>query len=434
MTSSPSVGGAPEPPVVEALGTAVPAGLIGRAKAAARRSVRVYEAIRRRRARRQDERYVELRDRAVHDGGAIFAPPGYAHRAARMLQESRRSSPVAKARLADVRMFAAFGDLSGGPRFRAAFERSVDAAIFDWGAYRTSYDPADERPGWAQEMRGDLLDAVRAAHDERPLDLVFAYGSHLEYDRETLNAIRAMGVPVALVWLDDKHTFSEDRTLGYPNGQEPLVGAADVHLTNSRECLRLYLARGAAAYWMPQAIDTEFFRPLDVPLDIDVSFLGQRYGYRAQLVERLRRSGIDVACFGPGWGTSVISENEKIELYNRSRINLGTGVVGYSDAITCIKGRDTEVTACGGFYLTTFDAELAEMFHVGREIACYRNEIDCVEMIRYYLEAEDERRAVAAAGRERCLRDHAWEVRLDALFRWMGLLRAPGPVARGAAL
>jgi hypothetical protein len=403
-------------------------GLGGKLKAAVRANHAAYEAVRRARAWRQERAYVELRDRYAEAGGAgAFSPPGYLARSRSILDSREHWVSRPKSQLAEVRVLAAIGDLSGGPRVREAFERAVDLVLFDMGAYRTSYDPAHEPPGWRDRLQRDLVEAARAAHAVQPLDAVIVYGSHTEFEPATLNTIRELGVLVAVMWLDDKHTFREDPDRGYPNGQEPLIGSVDVHITNSRECVRWYMARGAAAYHMPQGIDTELYKPLPNPAyEFDVSFLGQRYGFRGRFIDTLRASGIEIECFGPGWGTRVISDAEAISLYRTSRVNLGLGGVAYSDRITCVKGRDTEVPACGGFYLSTFDTELTELFDVGREIACYRNEIDCVEQIRYYLEAEDERRKIAAAGRARCVRDHSWESRLHGFLSWLGMLE---PVA-----
>lgn len=395
-------------------------------KSALRRQTAIYELVRRRRARRQESQYVRRRDRYANDAGPVFAPPGYLERSAWLLKQRWRGARAVKNRPGDVRLFAAIADVPGGPRFVNALASTFDASIFDWGRYRSSNEDAFRSDlSWRSRLQSDVVEAFRDADRERPVDLVFVYGSHLEFERATLEALRSMGAPVALVSLDDKHLFDERTDLGYPNGQRPLIGAADVHVTNSRECVRWYLASRAPVYYMPQGIDTELFRTLGLPIDIDVSFMGQRYGFRAHFIEALEESGIDVTCFGPGWGTCVVSEEEKVEIYNRSRINLGLGGVAYSSEVTCIKGRDLEVPAAGGFYLTTYDAELADLFDIGREIVCYRNEIDCVELIRYYLEHEDERRAIARAGRERCVLEHTWQARLQGLLRWLGILDQP---------
>ena len=113
-------------------------------------------------------------------------------------------------------------------------------------------------------------------------------------------------------------------------------------------------------------------------------------------------------------------------MYSRARINLGIGGTGVSERVMCVKGRDFEVTACGGLYLTSYNPELALLYDIGKEILCYTNEFDCVELVRYYLQRPEEAKAIAAAGRARCLRDHTWERRFEDLFTWMDLVSPQG--------
>ena len=402
-----------------------------KAKTVFRQNRYAYEVVRQWRARVQETSYVASRNSYAAiarsqplTGGGSFA------RSYRPVRARTWKNQTPKRSLAETRIFAVLTDDPGGPRLVSTLQRSSQAIIFDLGQFRTPYvDEFVTDLSWRARLQDELVAAFDAAHGDEPIDLVLAYGSHFEFEPETLATLRARGVPVALLCLDDKHRFHEESKYRYPNGQKPLIGSVDVHLTNSRECVGGYAAEGAQAYYMPQGIDTELFRPVDVPLDIDVSFMGQRYGYRAQFIKALEVSGIDVECYGPGWGTRVVSEKEKIEIYSRSRINLGLGGVGYSDRISCVKGRDFEVPACGSFYLTTYDAELAELFSVGREIACYRNDIDCVELIRYYLDHEDVRRSIARAGHDRCVMEHTWVARLTEFTEWIGIVRREAPTS-----
>jgi spore maturation protein CgeB len=90
--------------------------------------------------------------------------------------------------------------------------------------------------------------------------------------------------------------------------------------------------------------------------------------------------------------------------------------------MTCVKYRDFTIPATGSLYVTTYDPELAQLFDIGREIVCYRNEFDCAELIRYYLDNPAECEDIGRAGRERCIREHRWVNRLEGLLRWMGIL------------
>jgi hypothetical protein len=389
-----------------------------------RRTPMLYELVRQRRAGAQEAAYVERSRHYARAAGPVFSFPGWAARSAELLHAGWDGRPTPKVVSQELRVFAAVANDAGGPQVVGPLSEAFETVHFDLADYRTLYRPETTTDlTWRTDLQRDLVEAFEAAHAERPVDVVLAYGSHLDFEPETLQALRGHGVPVCVLCLDDKHRFEETPGWGYPNGQKPLIGSVDVHLTNSRECLRWYLAENAAAYYMPQGIDVDVFAPRDVPQDIDVSFLGQRYGARAAFIEALSRAGIEVECFGPGWGRTL-TDDERIDLYSRSKICLGIGGVAYSERITCIKGRDFEVPAAGGVYLTTYEPELTEVFELGRELLCYRNEIDCAEQIRYYLERDDERRSIGQAGRERCVREHTWGQRLSGLFAWMGLLES----------
>ena len=75
----------------------------------------------------------------------------------------------------------------------------------------------------------------------------------------------------------------------------------------------------------------------------------------------------------------------------------------------------------GGFYLAEHSDELADFFTPGVEIETWRTRKELLEKCRYYLAHDDARRAIAAAGRARALREHTWEHRFTAAFHAMGL-------------
>lgn len=263
-------------------------------------------------------------------------------------------------------------------------------------------------------------------------DLVLVYAGNGQVEAATLRALGAHGALVAVMCLDDKQSFDDPAAArGWPAGQLPLIGAAHVHLTNSRECMRWYDSHGVSAFHFPEAADPEFGYYPDTQKDIDVSFVGQCYGLRKPFVAALQAQGIDVRGFGRGWESGEVSDEEMFSIFARSKINLGFGYVGYSDTITCLKGRDFDVPGSGNFYLTSYDSELAECFVLGREIACYRTITDCAELIRYYLESDKLRESIAVAGRRRVISEHLWPHRVEALLRWAGVFDA-GPTISSA--
>jgi len=74
-----------------------------------------------------------------------------------------------------------------------------------------------------------------------------------------------------------------------------------------------------------------------------------------------------------------------------------------------------EATGVGTLLVTDEGKNLPDLFDPGREVVTYSDADDLVEKIRYYLEHEEERAAIARAGQERTLRDHTYAVRMREL-------------------
>jgi len=74
-----------------------------------------------------------------------------------------------------------------------------------------------------------------------------------------------------------------------------------------------------------------------------------------------------------------------------------------------------EATGVGTMLLTDWKENLHEMFEPGKEVVAYHTPEECAELTTYYLEHEDERKAIARAGQERTLRDHTYSHRMREL-------------------
>jgi len=74
-----------------------------------------------------------------------------------------------------------------------------------------------------------------------------------------------------------------------------------------------------------------------------------------------------------------------------------------------------EATGVGTLLITDWKGNLHEMFEPGKEIVVYQNPEECAELIKYYLEHEEEREAIARAGQQRTLRQHTYFQRMQEL-------------------
>jgi spore maturation protein CgeB len=125
-------------------------------------------------------------------------------------------------------------------------------------------------------------------------------------------------------------------------------------------------------------------------------------------VSRLRHdSPIRSRCVGPAWGV------EMYQILHRSKMTLNHHIDiadSYANNL-----RLYEATGVGTMLVTDWKANLHEIFELGREVIAYRTAEECAEMIRYYLEHDEEREAIARAGQQRTLRDHTYYKRMQEL-------------------
>ncbi len=84
-------------------------------------------------------------------------------------------------------------------------------------------------------------------------------------------------------------------------------------------------------------------------------------------------------------------------VFNHSRINLNISLRSIRSGIPL---RVIDIMSCGGFVLSNYQQEIAEYFKEDEEIAMFRSKDEAIEKIRYYLEHENERAAIARAGYE----------------------------------
>ena len=71
-----------------------------------------------------------------------------------------------------------------------------------------------------------------------------------------------------------------------------------------------------------------------------------------------------------------------------------------------------EATGMGALLVTDAKSNLGDIFDNGREVAAYRSPEQAVEMVQYYLDHDEERRAVARRGQQRVLTEHTYAHRM----------------------
>lgn len=145
----------------------------------------------------------------------------------------------------------------------------------------------------------------------------------------------------------------------------------------------------------------------------DVGFIGGFEKDRYQQILMLAEQGIEVRTIGSFW-EKVVERHPKI------RISCGDVVgVNYAKAICATKinlcflrkanrdlqtTRSIEIPACGGFMLAERTNEHLELFKEGKEAEFFGSDEELLDKVKYYLAYDEERKRMARAGRQRCLK------------------------------
>ena len=61
--------------------------------------------------------------------------------------------------------------------------------------------------------------------------------------------------------------------------------------------------------------------------DIPISFIGSKYGYRVNLIDAIRKAGLEIAVYGNGWPNGPLGIVDSANINARSKIILGSGLV-----------------------------------------------------------------------------------------------------------
>lgn len=276
----------------------------------------------------------------------------------------------------------------------------------------------------------ELLEHGYWGSQARLCDLVASWCPHVlfifmyqeQVDRELVRWVSESTPTVTVGWFADDHW----RFDGYSRFW---AQALNWVLTTDVSAVDKYRAIGQPnvllSQWAANEVD---YHPTGTGLRYDVTFVGQPHGRRRELVEYLRRKGIDIQTWGPGWPNGRVTQGQMVEIFSSSRINLNMAAssAGFSSlrgrGASQIKGRVLEVPACGGLLLTDSAPDLDRYFRIGEEIAVYRSRRDLLRWVRYLLQHENERAAIAHAGYERAIREHTWRRRFSDVFAAIELL------------
>lgn len=162
----------------------------------------------------------------------------------------------------------------------------------------------------------------------------------------------------------------------------------------------------------------------------DASFAGAGYFNRKNVFSQLLDFNFKI--WGNDWeaemplklfiqdGGRRFSEEEAVKIYNYSRININLHSSMWHWEINpngdFLNPRVYEILGCGGFQLIDRRSYLEGVFEDGKDLVVFDSVSDLRKKIKYYLDHEDERKAIAAHGRETVRKFHTYEQRVSEMM------------------
>jgi spore maturation protein CgeB len=266
-------------------------------------------------------------------------------------------------------------------------------------------------------------------------------GSYITAD--TLAALRAAGVRLVNFYPDVAYNHDGSSPEAY-RLYDQIVSTKSYHLDHLRDTYGAERT-GFVHHGYAPLVHARQYRDA-VPYRWDISHIGNFSPYKFDYMLAVARAFPDrnIAVIGNGWskparGTALephllghpLMGDYFARAIEESRINVAMhhGPVppdGWQDVTST---RTFEIPASGGFMLHIDNDEVRSLFVPGEEIDVFADAASLCDRIGHYLEHEDSRRRIAAAGHARCVPAYS----LDARARELAELLSERGIVRGCA-
>ena len=269
----------------------------------------------------------------------------------------------------------------------------------------------------------ELFKQVSQLHKKSPINLLIGQMWAHIFSKDVLIMIRELGIPIINISMDDKLPELWGYKDGYRLGAVGLGKGIDITLTTTPEACDWYTLENMASLFWPLASDDKLFAPNSNTLkDIDVLFIGNRYGIRGKIINYLSKNDVKVTCYGSGWPNGSVDAVKNVDLSKRAKIILGVGTIGYCSDVYTLKLRDFDALMTGALYITHRNPDLLKLFSEGSHLECYESLNELLKKINYYLKKPNKRQQIGQQGKKFAKKKHTWKTRLNETFYDLGLI------------
>ena len=263
---------------------------------------------------------------------------------------------------------------------------------------------------WNNRRFGHLL--VELCRQTKPDVFLTTKGTTIK--PETIEAIKLLGIKTAN-WFPE-NIYNEP----YYSWFLKTAKHYDFFFTFDSSVIERFPEYGNLHY-LPFAVDIKPFNDIKITEEdrrrysCDVCLIGARYPEREELLNSIK--DLNIKIYGwKDWKSSPLASYyhgplnpaESVKAYRCAKVCLNTNI---NPPINGVNAKTFEIAASGGFQLSDYRKDVEDLFAVGQEIDIFRDEGELKNKIRFYLDHEEDRARIAAAGRSRVLKDHTMDRR-----------------------
>jgi len=201
-------------------------------------------------------------------------------------------------------------------------------------------------------------------------------------------------------YFDDPELSSESK---------PVANAYDLCLVGNIAEIDTYKSWGVKnVEWWPIGFHSDDYNPnlkkediLNNQRTIDLGFVGEVSEWKKKRFEILQSELPNSQFYGSGWQRGYLSQEQKISFLQQVKVgpNLhnSTGPINFRTFI---------LPANGVMQICDNKSHLSKIFELDKEVVGFDTLDECIELCKYYVAHDDERKKIAAAGWERTIKDY----------------------------
>ena len=273
----------------------------------------------------------------------------------------------------------------------------------------------ERRRGWNAVFGRSLATRLAARLRQGPVDVVLVFKGAGLAPADVGELKRRFGGRWVNWFPDDPHQLELSTRL---------APAYDCFFTHDSSSLARHRAAGARAHYLAFGCDPEYLQlpstlPRDARWTAPLVFVGSRDDARESVLCALADAGL--VAWGPGWPRGPLYGEDFVRALADAKVGVNVhqqfGERGDPTRYgTGANMRVFELAVVGTPQLSDAKGDIPRHLTPDREIVLYRSVAELKERAGWLLADDALRRDLAARARERAVREHTWQHRLDELL------------------